>query len=132
MDITEITTGKKPGPLDPFRRAVLRGLAVLLPPLLTIVIFLWVWNTVTDYLLAPMEAGARRVLVNHHQQKIVPAGVIPADQVQRDPNDQSIDGRALYEGIAYQEVGDGQFVLAEDYDYMVEEFGRAGAPDQQG
>lgn len=50
-------------PLDPFRRAVLRGLAILLPPLLTIVIFLWVGNTVAHYLLVPMENAARWVIV---------------------------------------------------------------------
>ncbi|MCA9269116.1 MAG: hypothetical protein KDA41_11630, partial [Planctomycetales bacterium] len=41
--------------LHPFRRAILRGLAVLLPPLLTIVIFLWVWNTIRERVLLPVE-----------------------------------------------------------------------------
>ncbi|MEN1678673.1 MAG: DUF502 domain-containing protein [Planctomycetota bacterium] len=45
------------GGLDPFRRAVLRGLGVLLPPLLTIVIFLWVGNTVTTYVFKPLEGA---------------------------------------------------------------------------
>ncbi len=52
-------------PLDPFRRAVLRGLGVLLPPLLTIVIFLWVGNTVATYLLEPVEQGAEHLLVEY-------------------------------------------------------------------
>ena len=52
-------------PLDPFRRAVLRGLGVLLPPLLTIVIFLWVGNTVMRYVLRPLENATRYVLVEH-------------------------------------------------------------------
>lgn len=52
-------------PLDPFRRAVLRGLGVLLPPLLTIVIFLWVGNTVITYLLEPMETAMRAVLMEY-------------------------------------------------------------------
>lgn len=52
-------------PLDPFRRAVLRGLAVLLPPLLTIVIFVWVGNTVITYMLEPMERVARSVLLEY-------------------------------------------------------------------
>lgn len=56
---------KKKGAMDPFRRAVLRGLGVLLPPLLTIVIFLWVGNTVTKYLLEPVESGARYLLVEY-------------------------------------------------------------------
>jgi uncharacterized membrane protein len=52
--------GKKP---RPFRRAVLRGLAIVLPPLLTIVLFLWAWNTIRVYVLVPVEAGARHMLV---------------------------------------------------------------------
>lgn len=38
----------------PFRRAVLRGLGVVLPPLLTIVFFLWLWNSVQSYILQPL------------------------------------------------------------------------------
>jgi uncharacterized membrane protein len=54
-----------PKRMDPFRRAVLRGLGILLPPLLTIVIFLWVGNTVTVYLLEPLEDATRYVMVEH-------------------------------------------------------------------
>ena len=58
---------------DPFRRAVLRGLAVILPPLLTIVIFIWVWNAVQDYVLVPVETGARHIIAwaiaDIHDQK---------------------------------------------------------------
>ncbi|TWT42683.1 DUF502 domain-containing protein [Botrimarina hoheduenensis] len=54
-----------PSPLDPFRRAVLRGLGVLLPPLLTIVIFLWVGSTVARYVLTPLEDTVRYVLVEY-------------------------------------------------------------------
>ena len=56
------STGLNP-PLHPFRRAVLRGLGVVLPPLLTIVIFVWVGNTVANYLLEPMERAAERAIV---------------------------------------------------------------------
>ena len=122
MDITDITPGKKPGPLDPFRRAVLRGLAVLLPPLLTIVIFLWIWNTVTDYMLAPTESLARRALVTHFQQNILADNQITEDQVNRDP-EQGPVGRATVGGIAYQKLDDGRFVLAKDYDYLQDNLG---------
>jgi uncharacterized membrane protein len=47
----------------PFRRAVLRGLGVVLPPLLTIIVFLWAWNLISGYVLEPVEGGVRRVLV---------------------------------------------------------------------
>ncbi len=46
----------------PFRRAVLSGLGVVLPPLLTIVIFVWVWNTIQDYVLIPVETGTRNMI----------------------------------------------------------------------
>ena len=35
--------------MQPFRRAVLRGLGVVLPPLLTIVILLWIANSVQKF-----------------------------------------------------------------------------------
>jgi uncharacterized membrane protein len=47
----------------PFRRAVLRGLALILPPLLTIVVFLWAWHIIEDYVLVPLESTARGVIV---------------------------------------------------------------------
>ncbi|QDV72681.1 DUF502 domain-containing protein [Botrimarina mediterranea] len=51
--------------LDPFRRAVLRGLGVVLPPLLTVVIFIWVGGTVSRYVLTPLEDATRYVLVEY-------------------------------------------------------------------
>ncbi len=50
-------------PTRPFRRAVIRGLAVILPPLLTIVIFVWVGRTIYSYVLHPVQTGAQHVLV---------------------------------------------------------------------
>lgn len=110
MDIPEITKGSKRRPLDPFRRAVLRGLAVLLPPLLTIVIFVWIGNTVANYLLQPMQATARRVLVAHCEKRIVRAEEIPAEEV--------LDGQAEFGGNIVQQVADGRFVPADDYEYV--------------
>ena len=46
----------------PFRRAVFGGLGILLPPLLTIVILVWVWNTLRYYVLEPITSGAAQVL----------------------------------------------------------------------
>ena len=47
----------------PFRRAVLSGLGVFLPPLLTLVVFLWAWSTIQRYILEPVEWGARSIIV---------------------------------------------------------------------
>ena len=46
-----------------FRRAVLRGLGVVLPPLLTIVFLIWAWKTIESYVLGPIESGIRHVVV---------------------------------------------------------------------
>ena len=48
--------------LAPFRAAALRGLGVILPPLLTVVILLWVARTVIYYVLDPIASGARSVV----------------------------------------------------------------------
>lgn len=45
------------------RRAVLRGLGVVLPPLLTIVVLIWAWNAIENYVLRYVESGVRYVLV---------------------------------------------------------------------
>lgn len=47
----------------PFRKAVLRGLAVLFPPLFTIIIFAWVISMTNDYVLEPVTSMVRYVLV---------------------------------------------------------------------
>jgi uncharacterized membrane protein len=47
----------------PFRTATLKGLAVILPPLLTIIFFIWIWNLIETYLLTPVESGLNRAIV---------------------------------------------------------------------
>jgi uncharacterized membrane protein len=46
-----------------FRAAVFRGLGVLLPPLLTVLILIWVVNTVRTYVLQPVTQATREGLV---------------------------------------------------------------------
>jgi uncharacterized membrane protein len=108
MDVPQTPELKPPRPLDPFRRAIVRGLGVLLPPLLTIVIILWVWNTVADYLLVPAENLARRGLVYIHDKNIVPADEVPPNKI--------VEGGALIDDHPYRQTGDGQFIPAEHYD----------------
>lgn len=45
------------------RGAILRGLGVVLPPLLTIVVLIWAWNLISNYVLNPMENGVRTAVV---------------------------------------------------------------------
>lgn len=120
MDVPPPPVAKPSRPLDPFRRAIVRGLAVLLPPLLTIVIILWVWNTVADYLLVPAENLARRGLIYIHEQNIVPGEDVPAAKV--------IDGRAILDDQPYQQTADGQFMPATHYDEAKALAGREPLP----
>ena len=54
---------KRAEPLRPFRRVVVRGIGVILPPLLTIVIFVWVGSTVNTYVMQPVKNVTRQILV---------------------------------------------------------------------
>ena len=45
------------------RRAILRGLGIVLPLLLTIVVLIWAWNTIENYVLRPIESGAQHAIV---------------------------------------------------------------------
>ena len=47
----------------PVRKAIFRGLGVILPPLLTVVLFVWAWSTIDSYVLGPLEATARFFVV---------------------------------------------------------------------
>ncbi len=48
---------------SPFRIATLRGLAVLLPPLLTLLLFAWAWNTIDHSIIRPAESLSARFIV---------------------------------------------------------------------
>jgi uncharacterized membrane protein len=65
MATTSPSSALPPAPKKhrPFRRAVLRGMALVLPPVLTIVALLWVASTVEVYVLQPVTNGAREVLI---------------------------------------------------------------------
>ena len=47
---------------NPFRIATLRGLGILLPPLLTIMLFAWAWNTIERAILLPVESLSETAL----------------------------------------------------------------------
>ncbi len=102
--------------LDPFRRAVLRGLGVLLPPLLTIVIFLWVGNTVNNYLLEPMETGTRELLIRHFRGDIRSRQDVTETEIR--------DGEDANAMRPYQSMPDEQLVPSSYYDYVAEHSGR--------
>lgn len=92
----------------PFRAAVLRGLGIVLPPLITIVIFLWIGSTVELYVLRPVNAGARNLLV----QAIADI---------RQPEDFPTELRSKInpssdDGTVYQRLDSGKYVPKHVYD----------------
>src|SRR5271165_4315860 len=92
--------------VHPFRSAVIRGLGVLIPPLLTVVILLWVINTTREYLLVPVNTGVREAIV-WCLSGDVREGLVVTDKTDR---------IALVNGIPYQEVADGRFVPLSVYE----------------
>lgn len=94
-------TTNSPRNTYPFRSAVFSGLGVLLPPLLTVVIFLWIGGTVQTYVLRPVNAGVRNVIA-WSVADIWADWQLPADQ--RDKANPVINGQI------YQALPDGNYV----------------------
>ena len=78
-----------------FRHAVLRGLGVALPLLLTIVALIWAWSIIDGYVLRPIESiiRARIVWAINDTHAKVPAGSIKT-------GDRLLEG-FVYNGITY-------------------------------
>jgi len=101
---TKIRRKKEKRGIGSFQRAVLRGLGVILPLLLTIVIFIWMWNTVQQFVLHPAEAGVREILcwtlADVHDD-------IPPDAI-RDEANPSI--AVLPDNVRYVRMANGQWI----------------------
>jgi uncharacterized membrane protein len=83
----------------PFRRALWRGLAVLCPPLLTVLILVWVVNTTKSYFLEPVTGWAREGLVLCTAD--IRTGLPPPSPT---TNVTAVDGRL------YHQLADGDFI----------------------
>jgi len=103
----------------PFRGAVLRGLGVVLPPLLTVVIFLWIGGTLQQYMLEPVTSGAQRLLV-WWIADIRTEGDVPADQLGKPT--------ALLDGTHYQRLEGGSYVPKAVYEVVQAHSGEDGPP----
>ena len=103
--------------LNPFRRAVLGGLGILLPPLLTIVIFVWVGNTVARYVLDPLESVVRWTLVRST------ADIRTGLTLESESPPVAKVGDSIY-----RRTGDRKFVPLSVYQTVEREFGPADMP----
>jgi uncharacterized membrane protein len=83
---------------NPFRIATLRGLAVVLPPVLTIMLFAWAWNTIDRTVLRPVESLSESC-VAWAIEDIRPNDTIQAE-INRNPqnrlNLKNVDERLVY------------------------------------
>jgi uncharacterized membrane protein len=121
--------------LGPFRRAVLRGLGILLPPLLTIVIFLWIAHTISEYLLTPLANMARSVAVEEfadirspsepeNRTDVVDAVVVDGEQYPLSSKGTITIGEKVY----HRTVDDDKFVPLQVYDAVRVGVGRDPMP----
>jgi uncharacterized membrane protein len=109
----------KPTASSAFRGAVLRGLGVVLPPLLTIVIFLWIGGTVQTYVLEPVTSGAEKLMIwwigDIRQDDSLP----PPEQGKANP---------VADGTTYQRLENGEYVPKAIYDVVKHHPGEEGMP----
>ena len=102
----------------PFRAAVLRGLAVVLPPLLTIVIFLWAGGVIHKYLLDPVMSGAEWALLHNFEdiRREVPVSQLPPSVRQRIddfPEEERDKATVMIWGKQYEPTGLGTYIPAD-------------------
>ena len=85
----------------PFRKAVLRGLGILMPPLLTLVLFLWAWNIIVSYVLEPIEntvlaiCVANATILNEPPSDAKPMTLVPPGTIESGTVPPSGEGGAL-------------------------------------
>ncbi len=90
----------------PWQTALLRGLGILLPPLLTIVILVWIWATVKSYVLQPVVAGIGDAITwsiaNVHDEL---PDLKPTEQ----------EGIVVSQGVRYRQLEDHEYVPLDVY-----------------
>jgi len=118
MSSTNDTTPKAIS-AHPFRGAVLRGLGVVLPPLLTIVIFLWIGGTVEQYVLDPVTRGA---------EWVVAWWIADIREDQDLPLDQRGKVNPWVDGELFQRLPSGSYVPKNVYDQVIQNIGENSDP----
>ena len=97
------TNGTAAAARHPIRKAVVRGLGVVSPPLFTILIFAWVIGMTDDYVLTPVTNGVREIVVWGHRGEILDAKNLPASV---DPTKELVE----VGGVSYHRVGEKTFI----------------------
>src|SRR5262245_45972001 len=89
-----------------FRGVALRGLTFLLPPILTVVILVWVVSTIDSYVLEPVTVAARKAL----------AWSI-SDVREGKPGSAAAGTIKLIDGRSYTRLASGEYVPSEIADW---------------
>ncbi|MGQ9820219.1 MAG: DUF502 domain-containing protein [Thermogutta sp.] len=110
---------RRPSPLDPFRIAVWRGLATVLPPLLTFVILIWIVTTINLYIFRPLTDGTRDLIFLYIGDIKAPSAVPP--ELRRQPE-------VELNGKTYTRVRGGKYLPKHVLDYLVAELGEDEIP----
>jgi uncharacterized membrane protein len=123
---------RKRRPPHPFRQALLRGLGVVFPPLLTILIFLWVINTTQYYVLEPVTTLTREGLlwIWIRPEVLQPKDLPPEVRVSAEKEKQpvlTIDGRNFQR---LEDNGYVTFIPKAVYDRVVENPGKESLPQR--
>ena len=98
----------------PFRKAVLRGMGVVAPPLFTVLIFLWVISSIDQHVLNPVTDWVRD-------------GVVWMNEDIR-TDIESTDSTITLDGIEYRRMENGTFVPREVYNEVKKELGEEPMP----
>ncbi len=81
---------------SPLRRAIWRGTSIIAPPLVTLLLLIWIASAVEQYVLFPLEMAGRSVLVWFSQD------VFSAPPPSADLIDEEDESRGFnYEGLTY-------------------------------
>jgi uncharacterized membrane protein len=98
------------------RVAILRGLGVILPPLVTIVIIIWIYQLVSYYIFEPVRSGIREVFVwaisdIRQEEDFWPERKLPENPKERD--------NPSRDGVLYQRLQEGDYVPKPIYDRVI-------------
>ena len=136
---------KKTG-LYPFRAAVVRGLGVVVPPLFTIVIFLWVGTTVQTKVLEPVTRLTRNAIVwaiSRELPVLSEKGLPPQElkKLQAMPVEKRAGFKPVVDGVryesskgknyipeGYQDLGDGTAVPVGVHAEVADQLANLGRP----
>src|SRR5438874_4932225 len=107
----------RPRPHRPFRAAVFRGLGGFIPPLLTVVVILWVFGTVDQYVLGPVKLGTTELIAKYLERYLLQ----PAEGAELQYT-ATIGGKAYdlhQQGLDYYiDVGKSRYFQTNDYKFV--------------